>query len=258
MHKSERYKFGAITLPTAVLPSLEEVRDAIEVLGNNAPDSPRNETHIHRDSADAVVLGTDHETHPYCHFQYRAVLSGDGAVPPSKTEASRAQPWHVRSRVFYFENGQFAVQPTRGLSDAWLPAFIARITDIEVGEAFRFYDSMDSESNTQRTPEPVPSNESISRVPAGDGSSTFVSTQTVTSDRTTHSAGDPADLLDQATRTGEIEPHQSPHGGAPDSAFAPGTVVATWNETDWPKDVGETRRAKEIHKRILPYLKRHA
>lgn len=256
MYKSERFKFGAITLSAAVRPSLEEVRNAIEVPVDDAPHCSPNDAPIYRDSADAVVLEFGHENHSYCHFQYRAVLSENGATRPLGTEFSRAQPWHVRSRVFYFQNGQFAVQPTRGLADEWLPAFIARITDTDAGDEFEFYGSI-GRSDSQQALEISPPNGSVGRVTASDGAAS-VSTPVVADDRAPRSAGDPADLLKEATQTGEIEPNHVPPDGSAAALFAPGTVVATWDETDWSNDAGETRRAEEIHRQIVPYLRNHA
>lgn len=256
MYESERFKFGAITLPAAVRPSLEDVRDAIAVSADDAPRCSRNDTPTHRDSVDAVVLGFGHGNYSYCHFQYRTVLSESGVTRTRGAEFSRAQPWHVRSRVFYFQNGQFAVQPTRGLADEWLPAFIARITDTDAGDEFEFYGST-GRSDSQRTPRISPPNGSVSRVSAGDGSAS-VSAPAVADDRAPCSAGDPADLLKEATQTGEIEPDHVPPDGSAVTVFAPGTVVATWDETDWSNDAGETQRAKEIHRQIVPYLQSHA
>lgn len=259
MHKSERFTFGTITLPSGVLPSIEEVRDAIERMSNDPPDATCNDTQIHRNSANAVVCRDDHESYSYCHFQYRAVLSGDDATHTTGTESSRVQPWHVRSRVFYFENGQFAVQPMRGVSETWFPTFLARITNTDVKDEFWFYSSGESRSDTQQPHHIVSPRGPVSRVPAGDGPVPSVSTPPAADERpTSSSAGDPADLLAEATQTGTAESHRTLHERSPDAAFAPGTVVATWNEADWPNDVEESRRATEIHRQIVPYLQSHS
>lgn len=256
MYESERFNLGIITLPSVVRPSPEDVRNAIGEDPDEATDVSSNETAIHRHSVDAVVLHSDH-SQPYCHFQYRAAFSADGTACPPETASARAQPWHVRSRAFYFENGQFAVQPTRGLSETWLPSFIARITETDVGDEFKFYDSKSGNSGSHRSHDGSASNGTISRVPTSDGSDPCVSPPTPDDQPADPLAGDPADLLEKATRTGAVSPQRTPRGTSSDPAFAPGTVVATWDVTDWPNDAGAAKRATEIHRQIEPYLQSH-
>lgn len=250
MYESERFKFGIVTLPSVVRPSPEEVRNAIKT--DESINDLSHDTAIHRHSIDAVVLSADHESHPYCHFQYRAAFSeNDTAQSPGTT--TREQPWYVRSRAFYFENGQFAVQPTRGLPETWLPSFIARITETDIADGFKFYESKNGGSDPQRTSEHSSTSGSVSRVPTSDRS--FVSPPAPSNP--SHSGGDPADLLEEATRTGTVGPQHTLRGDSSDTGFTPGTVVATWNETDWPNDAGEAKRATEIHRQIVPYLRNH-
>ncbi len=256
MCNSERFKFGTVTLPSVVLPSPEDVCTALEETPVTEIDPRSEDPAIQRHSVDAVVCNTDHDSDPYCHFQYRAAFSKSDTVRTPEQSSLGVHPWHVRSRVFYFEDGQFAVQPVRGLPDTWFPSFLGHITDTEVGNEFRIYGSEHNVAGIQRTPGGSPPSEVLNRVPAGDGAASSVSSS-VPDDRSSSQAGDPADLLDELTRGGVVGPQCTLGGLSSDIAFEPDTVVATWDETDWPDDADEAKRATEIHRQIVPYLRNH-
>lgn len=245
MYNSKRFKFGAITLQASARPSVVAVRDAIAGLADGAHESA--DPSVQRESADAVVLNPNHDDYSYCHFEYRAVFEAS-KILPYKQESSRAQPWHVCSRAFYFENGQFAVQPTRGVSDRWLPALIGRITDSHVGESFRFYGTTDTRDTTNTQQTHTSPGKTVREVTATDSPvSGSASSAVVNNPDTIRSDGDPADLLDETAH--RIR--------AVDDVSSSGTVVATWDETNWPNNVDETRRANAIYEQILPYLQNH-
>ncbi|RRJ31984.1 hypothetical protein [Halocatena pleomorpha] len=203
-----------------------------------------------------MVLSTDRDGDPYCHFQYQVAFSGCETGRSAAQQSPGVQPWHVRSRVFYFDNGQFAVQPARGLSETWFPSFLTLLTDTPVGDEFRIYGTERKSSDTPPTHGVSQSSDSSERVPASDGTASLVSSA-ASDNRSPPQGGDPADLLAEATRTGSVGAHGTLSGVPLSSGCAPDTVVATWDETDWSDNVDKAKRATEIYRQIAPYLQNH-
>ncbi|WP_330632470.1 hypothetical protein [Halocatena halophila] len=230
MYKSERYKFGTLTLEPTAQPELATIHQALDQFEAAAPNDNRKYDPDSERITD-LIHNSNHGEYAYCHFIYHASAREADIPSDEKSEADNARTWTIRSRIFYFKNGQFAIQSTDGLAKHWLPALFERISNGAIGADYRFYpggnDSCDNDKQI---------NAQIA-------------------DATTHcDDANPADLID-ATAS-EIESISEQHDSPPQQSPLPtGGVMTAWPEPN--DDLSTTDRAERIFDRLKPYLETH-
>ncbi len=230
MYKSERYKFATLTLEPTAQPELATIHEALDRFEAIAPNTNRKYDPDSERITD-LILNADHGEYAYCHFVYHA-SAREADIPSDDTnETDNARTWTIRSRIFYFENGQFAIQSTDGLAKHWLPPLFERISNGAIVTEYRFYpeetDSCDKDKQFN----------------------------TEIADATTHCDDPkPTDLIDATAN--EIESIGEQHDKSPQETPLPtGGVMTAWPE---PNDgLSTADRAERIVDRIKPYLETH-
>lgn len=141
MTESARFRFGKIDLPTADLPTPEEVYNAIDDVFR-----PRKEEVV-VEGEDPVqfmekgmnpYLNDGHDEYSFCHFYYVSDKEDSIVVRNGDNLEERRSEEVVRPRVFYFQNGQFAYESERGLGKHWIPQFLGERTDINIDGNYTF------------------------------------------------------------------------------------------------------------------------
>lgn len=266
MSKSERFKFGEINLPKDSLPSPDGVYEAInndcENIRNQGNMSVSGGTTDSSENSKAAHLGIDHDEYSYCHFQYRRSTEHSSIITSDNISEGESSQSGAYARVFYFENGQFAIESTQDLVDQRVLEFIGSLTDIEMGDAYEFY-GRESGHRAQDHPVIGAATESNGenghragsqvRAPTGateNGERTGAINIKDSVDQTTDVVDKTAEKIRLLDRTRGSE--------STDEVLISGTVVATWSEKDWPSDTETERRAETIREKIVPYLRRHA
>lgn len=274
MSKSERFKFGEITLPKASLPSSKDVYDAVKVMGksgkkidqqNQITDSisPNG-----NESGQAAFLGDAHDEYSYCHFQYQLQTESRTIIAKNTRNhrESGTESAAVCSRVFYFENGQFAVESTRDDVNRRIPEFIGEITNTDMDGGYEFYDTVpiaaerrvrEHDLGTKSDSGDRKDNES--GIHSRQHPSIDLTEETAyAKSRETLDANQEMDIVDEMAK----KMHQLGAGAYDDNhtdeVFASGTVVTTWSETDWSGDAKTERRAETIREKIVPYLRQYS
>lgn len=267
MSKSERFKFGEINLPKDSLPSPDDVYEAIsdghksikkqdDIAVSGLSDSPE-------DSKSAYLA--DHDRYSCCHFQYRTATEHNTVITNrDRIEKKQAQISGEYLRVFYFENGQFAINSIRNLMDQRVPEFIGAVTGIGVGDEYEFY-GQDVAGQREQDHTVTIGSASKSNGEKGNKVGSRLRTPSGLTEDEEHTGAidiesnvnQSSDIVDETAE--KIRLLDGTRGSEPtDEVFASGTVVATWSEKDWPSDAETERRAETIREKIVPYLRKHA
>ncbi len=273
MSKSERFKFGEITLPNASLPSSKDVYDAVKAMGKSGKKIDQQNqitdsvSPSGSESGQAAFLGDAHDEYSYCHFQYQLQTESRTIIAKNTRNhrESGTESAAVCSRVFYFENGQFAVESTRDDVDRRIPEFIGEITNTDTDGGYEFYDTVPIaaerrvwEHDLDNKSDSVDRKDNESGIHSRQQTSIDLTEETAyATSRETSDANQETDIVDEMAK----KMHQLGAGTHDDQTgeiFASGTVVTTWSETDWPSDATTERRAETIREKIVPYLRQHS
>lgn len=276
MSESERYKFGEINLPESELPSPEEVKAAIDSLGDEfeiirrTEDDPVSGGELeYREKGRTTYLGDSHGELSFCHFIYVADTENSIVVRNEDgEEEEQNQPELVRPRVFYFENGQFAFESREELVDQWVPQFIGEVTDTDVTHntyiySFDqemmedFYNSRDkitvfkftSPEGEEFTPD-TPLAEALNELTQDVESQQFSGGNSGKNLKGT-------DIVDEAAEKMRIlKLHGARDEGYTMNILASGVFKATWSESEWDEPIETGTRAEEIFNRLAPQLRK--
>lgn len=142
MSKTETYRMGIFL--TEDRPTVEELEntldnDFIERETDELGDS--GEEHSFQDKGRNALVRDSGEEYGYCHFRY--VSESEESFRYRTDDGDEDEDYEATlkdARVLYFENGQFIIESNQELEDRWVPRFIGRATDYDIGGAdYRFY-----------------------------------------------------------------------------------------------------------------------
>lgn len=269
MVQSMRFRFGRIELPEEELPTPTELNDAIDDTWRERDKKPvvEGEDPVSLEEKGMnSYLDNSKEDHSFCQFTYVSDKENSATVREGDNLKVAPDDQPVRPLAFYFKNGQFAYESEDGLNRHWIPQFIGERTDVTV-ESPTFYDfsqqimrdfydtrdeitlfkfgSTDKELNTDSD---------IAR--ALNELANEVSSQEF-------SGGNPPknlkglDIFEEAKEQMRILRLKGFIGdGYTNEILRSGMYQVKWDESDWPSDAGQSRRADAIYNRIAPYLRR--
>lgn len=276
MSKSERYKIGEIDLPESELPSIEEVKQAIDLMDDEfniireTKDDPVSGGELeYREKARTTYLGDSHDDLSFCHFIYVGDTENSIVVRNEDgEEEERNQPELVRPRVFYFENGMFAFESRQDLVEQWIPTFIGKITDTDAVGNFHIYsfsqkmmkDFYDSRDKITVFKFSSPEDKKF------DGSTLLAEALNELANKVeTHqfSGGNEGKnlkgmtLVDEAADKMFIEKlHGCNENSLTMNILQSGVYVVTWSESDWGEPIETGTRAEAIFNRLAPQIRR--
>ena len=270
MVEEMRFRFGKIDLPDEELPTPEALHDAIDDTWRvrTTKTVVEGEPPVELEQKGMNSYYSDsHSDYSFCQFTYVSDR-GDSATVRDGDELKVApsdQP--VRPLVFYFKNGQFAYESESGLIKHWVPKFIGERTGVDVAENYRFdefsqetmrwfYDDCDEITNFRfgAADEEFGTDSDIAR--ALNELATEVSSQEF-------SGGNPPtnlkglELFDEVKEKMYISKLKGSKGdGYTNEILSSGMYQPKWDESEWPDDAGQQRRAETIFQRIQVYLQR--
>ncbi|CQH60023.1 uncharacterized protein HHUB_3115 [Halobacterium hubeiense] len=272
MAEQMRFRFGSIDLPDDELPTPEELHNAID-------DTWRERT------KKTIVEGEDpvsleekgrnsyysdsHDEYSFCQFTYVSDKENSATVRDGDDLKVAPDDQPVRPLVFYFKNGQFAYESERGLIKHWIPQFIGERTGVEVENNYTFdefsqetmewfYDDRDEITVFRfgANDEEFDTDSDIAR--ALNELATEVSSQEF-------SGGNPPTNLKglKIFEEAKEKMYVSKLKGTKDDGYtneilSSGMYQPKWDESEWPIDAGQQRRAETIYQRLTPYLRRLA
>lgn len=276
MSKSERYKFGRVDLPQSDLPTPEEVKNAIDSLGDEfeivrrTKNDPVSGGELeYREKARTTYLGDNHDDLSFCHFIYVGDTENSIVVRNEDgEEEERNQSELVRPRVFYFENGMFAFESRQELITQWIPDFIGKLTDTDAldnSHIYSFDQSMMKEFYNSRDKITVfkfssPEDEDFEPdTPLAEALNELA--ETVESQQ--FSGGNEGknlkgtNLIDEAAEKMFIEKlHGSYNDGLTMNILQSGIYVVAWSESDWSEPIETSTRAEAIFSRLSTQVRK--
>ncbi|WP_156037885.1 hypothetical protein [Haloferax prahovense] len=270
MAESMRFRFGKINLPEENLPTPEELHNLID----NTWRKRSEKTVV--EGEDPIALehkgmnsyhSDSHGDHSFCQFTYISDKENSATVRDGDELKVAPDDQPVRPIVFYFKNGQFAYEPEQGLVKHWIPQFILEQTGVEVDSDYSFsefsqetmrdfYDNRDEITVFRfgSTDEEFESDSDIARA-LNELTSEVASQEFSGGNPPTNLKG--LELFEEAKEKMYVSRLKGSIGdGYTNEILSSGMYQPKWDESGWPDDAGQERRAEAIYQRIAPYLRR--
>jgi hypothetical protein len=141
MAESARFRFGEINLSESVLPTPEELDNAIDdefrVRGEKIVVEDEDPVELEEKGLNSYYSDI-HDEYSFCQFTYVSDKENSATVREGDEVKVAPDNQPVQPLVFYFRNGQFAYEAKQGLVNHWIPQFIGSITNTEMENNYRF------------------------------------------------------------------------------------------------------------------------
>ncbi|APW99380.1 hypothetical protein CHINAEXTREME_17085 [Halobiforma lacisalsi AJ5] len=215
-----------------------------------------------------IYYESERDSHNFCYFTYVTDTDESFRIRNENNEEVEENETVLESSfVVYFDTGEFVFQTRQDMAEAWIPAFIAEVSDLNVDNDYFTRKSFD-----QGTIEQIyKRSDAVSKIsfnhPSDNGD---LSGSSLDGDMeylaeicegltfsTGQGEGDLSgnSIIDSAVEALEVKQLNTKKGDENTvTVKESGRLTISWNENDWGEDVAARNRAQTIRSRVRPYL----
>lgn len=267
----QTFRIAEFNISQSELPSPDELAGNINdefSLRSEEEDPSSGETLEYLEKGRNTHYETDRETYNFCYFTYVTDTPESFRVRNEDNEEVEQNETILETAdVIYFDTGEFVFQTRQDIPEAWIPAFITKIADIDVGNDYferKFFEQSELKSvyNSADTISKIAFNKpgDSENIESSELSSDVKSLAELCEGLTFSTGQGDGDLkgnsvVDAAAEALKIKQLNTKQGDenvvqVKDS----GRVTISWNENEWNQEEIPRNRSQTIRTKILPYL----
>ncbi|MDS0277908.1 hypothetical protein NDI85_08875 [Halomicroarcula sp. S1AR25-4] len=267
----QTFRIAEFDLPQDELPTPEELAENIndEFSQRNEEEDPvSGETLDYLEKGRNAHYEMNRDSYNFCYFRYVTDTPESFRIRnDDNEEVEQNETVLETASVIYFDTGEFAFQTRQDIAEAWIPAFIAKIADMDVDNDFftrKFFESDKMRSVYQNA-------DTISKIAfnhpgdseniSGNGLGDDIGDLAELCEGLTFSTGQGDgnlqgnSVIDAAVDALEVKQLNTKRGDENMITVKnSGRLTISWNESEWNQDELARNRAQTIRSKILPFI----